>query len=400
LIHSNVVIVGAGPYGLSLAAHLARCKVPHRIFGQPMKFWSQIADAGGERFLKSFCFGTSISAPVNGQTFTDYNAARGLEIFEPCSIDNFVQYGLWFAQHNVNWTDSREVMKISRHNEAFAVELEDGVTIEASRVVVATGLSGYAQIPQEFASLGELAVHTSAIRRFSDFLGLDVAVIGAGQSALEAVALLNEAGAKPQLIFRDPAIRWMSRTPSKRSLWKRIRSPLADLGSGPSAWALTNFAGAVHFFPTTLRTSFVKNHLPPEGAWWLRSRVEGQFPFHNETRVIKAGKTNGRVVLTLDKCGHRCENLVDRVILGTGYQVDIEKLGFLATDLREGINTIEQAPKLDANFESSVPGLFFLGPVSAMSFGPLFRFVAGTGYSSRVVSRRLASSMSERCRTR
>jgi FAD-dependent urate hydroxylase len=37
-----VVIVGAGPYGLSLAANPAAQKVEHRIFGNPMLFWSRI----------------------------------------------------------------------------------------------------------------------------------------------------------------------------------------------------------------------------------------------------------------------------------------------------------------------------------------------------------------------
>ena len=58
-----VAIIGAGPYGLSLAAHLAARNVEHRIFGRPMQFWSDIAEAGGERYLKSFCFGTNISTP-------------------------------------------------------------------------------------------------------------------------------------------------------------------------------------------------------------------------------------------------------------------------------------------------------------------------------------------------
>ena len=73
-----VAIIGAGPYGLSLAAHLAARNVAHRIFGHPMLFWSQIANAGADRYLKSYCFGTNISAPIRGFSFTDYNAPRGL----------------------------------------------------------------------------------------------------------------------------------------------------------------------------------------------------------------------------------------------------------------------------------------------------------------------------------
>ena len=92
-----VAIVGAGPYALSLAAHLAARNVEHRIFGRPMLFWSQIAEAGADRYLKSYCFGTNISTPARGFSFADYSAPRGLETFEPCSIGDFAAYGLWFS---------------------------------------------------------------------------------------------------------------------------------------------------------------------------------------------------------------------------------------------------------------------------------------------------------------
>ena len=96
-----VAIIGAGPYGLSLATHLAARNVEHRIFGRPMRFWLDIAEAGGERYLKSYCFGTNISTPTPGYTFADYNKPRSLETFEPCSMANFAAYGQWFQQSNV-----------------------------------------------------------------------------------------------------------------------------------------------------------------------------------------------------------------------------------------------------------------------------------------------------------
>ena len=72
-----IAIIGAGPYGLSLAAHMAERNIEHRIFGSPMQFWSQIAEAGGERYLKSYCFGTNISTPRPGYSFADYSEPRG-----------------------------------------------------------------------------------------------------------------------------------------------------------------------------------------------------------------------------------------------------------------------------------------------------------------------------------
>jgi thioredoxin reductase len=362
-----------------------------------MQFWSQLANAGGERFLKSFCFGTNIPALAPGSTFADYNEPRGLETFEPCSFRNFVDYGLWFAKRHVERVETINVARIGRRDQWFAIELESGEPVIASRVIVATGLAEFARIPEEYLSLApNLVEHTSTIENFSGFRGADVAVVGAGQSALEAAALLHEAGARPQLIFRKPSIMWMTRTPREQSLWQRIRSPVADLGTGPKAWALTKFPGAMHRVPASLRVAFLKRHLPPEGAWWLRPRVEQRVSMHSSARVLRARERGGRVVLTVAQhAPDRTLSIeVDKVVVGTGYTIDVDKLGFIEPGLCAAVDRIERAPRLNSNFESSVPGLYFVGPASAMSFGPLFRFVAGSRYTSSVVARHVARASS------
>jgi hypothetical protein len=379
----DVAIIGAGPYGLSLAAHLAARGVRHRIFGRPMEFWAQIADAGGERNLKSFCFGTNISTPTPGFTFADYNAPRGLETFEPCSIANFVEYGQWFQQTHVPWVEPVDVTGVERSADGFAVTLQNGEALGAGSVVVATGL---AVLPSN------LVTHTSKIDAFEDFKGRSVAVVGGGQSALEAAALLREAGAQAQLIAREEVIGWQTRTSPRRTLWRMLRSPISGLGTGPKAWGLVHFAGLAHRLPDRWRTEFVKTHLPPEGAWWLRSRVEGKIPIHAGVAVtaVRPGADGVELVLRRKKDGGESKLFVEHVVAGTGYVVDVDRLGFLSADLRRTIARLERAPRLNATFESSAPGLFFVGPASAMSFGPMFRFVVGAEYASRQVCGRLA----------
>ena len=61
---------------------------------------------------------------------------------------------------------------------------------------------------------------------------------------------------------------------------------------------------------------------------------------------------------------------------GGGFGIDVERLGFISRDLRSAIRRLVRAPKLGATFETSVSGLHFIGPSSAMSFGPHFRFVS------------------------
>ncbi len=389
-----IAIIGAGPYGLSLAAHLAARNVKHRIFGRPMQFWSDIAEAGGERYLKSYCFGTNISTPKLGYSFADYNEPRGLETFEPCSMGNFAAYGLWFQQQNVPWVEPVEVDLVDRLPNGFTVTLADGGCFVADRVVIATGLAGFAYVPPVIASLPPaLATHTSRIDSFAAFKGLEVAVIGAGQSALEAAALLYEAGAQPQLLIREDSILWQNRVSRKRSLWRKLRSPISGLGTGPKAWALTHFPGAMHRAPATWRTRFVKNHLPAEGAWWLRDRVENRLPVHFGATIVEAREAAGRVALELRIAndGSKCELVVDHVIAGSGYDIDVDRLEFIHPQLRCAIERLEGAPRLNATFETSVSGLHSIGPTSAMSFGPLFRFVVGAEYTARVVSAHLAA---------
>ena len=387
-----VAIIGAGPYGLSLSAHLAARRVSHRVFGRPMQFWSDIAKAGGERYLKSYCFGTNISSPAPGYSFADYSGPRGLETFEPCSIRDFAAYGRWFQQKNVPWIEPIEVVGLERQGDGFSITLADGERSMADRVVIATGLAGFAFVPPEIASLSPaLTTHTSQIASFAAFKGQEIAVIGAGQSALEAAALLCEAGARPQLLIREKSILWQTRIPLHRSLWRRLRSPISGLGTGPKAWALTRFPGLLHQAPAKWRTRFVRSHLPAEGAWWLRARVERKISVQFETTVVEARETAGRVALRLHRPGGERLLDVDHVISGSGYNIDVDQLSFIGPRLRCAIERLERAPKLNSSFETSVRGLYMIGPASAMSFGPLFRFVIGAEYTVRVLAAHLAA---------
>jgi len=145
--------------------------------------------------------------------------------------------------------------------------------------------------------------------------------------------------------------------------------------------------------PDTFRTRFVKTHLPAEGAWWLRERFDNKIPVQFGTEVIEAKETCCGVALTVRDAkqqGTR-EIKVDHVVAGSGYTVDVDRFTFLDETLREKIDRLELSPKLNATFESSVPGLRFVGASSAMSFGPLFRFVVGADYTARTISKHLAS---------
>jgi thioredoxin reductase len=230
------------------------------------------------------------------------------------------------------------------------------------------------------------------VTSFESFKGQSVAVIGGGQSALEAAALLHEAGARPQLLVRDEGVLWHTQVKLERSLWRKIRSPITGLGTGPKAWALTRFPGGMHRLPGPWRTRFVKSHLPAEGAWWLRERVEGVVPIHCGTAIVQAAEHGSRLALRLreGKTGKERSIEVDHVVAGSGYVIDVDRMLVLEPKLRARIQRLEAAPRLSSIFESSVPGLHIIGPASAMSFGPLYRFVVGAEYTSETVAEHLA----------
>jgi thioredoxin reductase len=399
---TNVAIVGAGPYALSLAAYLRRHGVDHRIFGQPMQFWRQIAEGAKSRFLKSFGFGTNIYTPEEGYSFTEYCLKRGLESFEPCTMSSFAHYGVWVQQQIIPDVEPTHVIDVSPTQGGYRIVLSSEEEVSARNVVIATGLTSYAILPPQLARLPDhLVQHTSKVNKFESLKGREICVVGAGQSALEAAMLLHEAGARPRLLIRGPRVEWNKRIAQKRTFWHKLRSPISALGTGPKAWVFSTFPSATHFVPEKWRLSFLDGYLPPHGAWWLRDLVEGEVPIDLNCMVTKVREVNGRVgVQVHDRVNGSRELICDQVIAGTGFEVDVDRLSFLSTELRASVRRIGRAPRLNRHFETSAPGLFFVGPAAVKSFGPLFRFVHGASYAAPALAAHLAKSEARGSKTR
>jgi lysine/ornithine N-monooxygenase len=100
---------------------------------------------------------------------------------------------------------------------------------------------------------------------------------------------------------------------------------------------------------------------------------------------------NGRVAVQLTDQNEQSKVLIaDHVIAATGYRFNFQNLPFLDQNLKSQIRHEEQMPQLSSHFESSVPGLYFTGLSSANSFGPVMRFLAGTGFTARRISTHIA----------
>ena len=229
----TVVIIGAGPFGLSIAAYLQSFGVNFRIFGTPMHRWRAQMPKG--MFLKSEAFASNLADPSGQYTLQEYCAEKALPYgIAPVPIETFSRYALSYQQRRIPMVEDTFVTALDRGTDAFKLLLATGEEIRTRKVVIATGLSHAAYIPNGLKKLPlELLSHSSDHHDLSQFKGRDVIVIGAGQSALETAALLNECQAKVRLLVRRPSIEWNPLpTLGLRSLWQQLRRPQSALGSG------------------------------------------------------------------------------------------------------------------------------------------------------------------------
>jgi thioredoxin reductase len=385
---TDVAIVGAGPYGLSLAAHLRARGVKYRIFGEPMRFWRNMPVGVN---LKSLAFATSIALPKRGHSYPEWCRQQGLEDFEPCTMQSFAAYGLEIQKQFV--PDLQDVLatNVSLRPDGFEVTLSSGDRLRSRKVVVCTGLSGLAQIPDALQGLEpDRMRHTFDISDYSEFRDKVVAVVGAGASAIEAGALVSEAGGRSEVLVRGQQAVFHGRTPRVRPLWESIKNPMTVLGPGRDNWILQQLPLLVHRLPLERRTRFVKRYLGPASPWWIKDRAL-KVPIHVRHEVVEANSGNQRVQLKIrDGKGSLRDIEVDFVIAGTGYDANVSRLKFLDPEILNRIDRIERAPALNINFESSVGGLHFIGPLSFMCFGPIFRFVTGAEATARRLAPRLS----------
>jgi thioredoxin reductase len=394
---ADALIIGAGPYGLSTAAHLRGHGLDVRVIGTPMRFWDRNMPRG--MFLKSEPFASNLGAPIAGARFTDLHP--GWRSGRPIPIDTFVGYGRWFAGHLVPFTEDAEVLSVERAHGRYDVTLSTGEVARARTVVVAIGVGPFAHTPATLATLPpELGTHSVAHRDLDRFEGQEVAVIGAGQSALETAALLADAGAHPQVIARTERLAWNSvPVPSPSPVNRLLRGPHSGLGRGYRTWVWSEHPWATRLLPDATRRHLVRTTLGPAGAWWLRDRLDHRVEVLTGRIVVAAQEKGGKALLTsVGSQGDRWEHKVDHVISATGYVPELDRVTVLAPELRARVRTKLRTPVLGAHFQSSVPGLYFAGLAAAASFGPVMRFVHGADFTARRIAAHISGEIGGRAK--
>ena len=380
----QVVVIGAGPYGLAAANRMRLEGFDVKVFGEPMIFWERNMPKG--MFLRSSRDASNIGALHGPLTIDEYEKAKGSKISKPTPLNDFIDYGRWYQQTAIPDLDNRHVTRVSQNAHGFDLTLQDGETMQATRVMVATGLDRFARRPNVFAKISPLLVsHAAEHDDLGVFADKSVVVIGGGQSALETAAILHESGADVEVLARTPQIRWLSRSAKLHALPQRTQNLLyapTDVGPPGLSWIVAK-PEMFRRMPKPWQGPMAHRAIRPAGAGWLVPRLE-KVPLTTGAVVVNACEQHGQVTL---KLGDGSERTVDHVILSTGYAVNVDCYEFLDRDIRSRLAQENGYPKLTNGFESSVKGLHFLGAASAISFSPVMRFVSGTWYTTDALAR-------------
>jgi thioredoxin reductase len=388
---TDVIIIGAGPYGLSISAHLSALGVDHVIVGAPMDGYRTYSPAG--MIMKSEPYASAFAAPQPGYDVKSYSAKHDIPYVDrvtPLTVKQFLDYADWYTATLVPDVRQDIVTKVTPvDGGGFNVEFSGGKALKAGQVVIATGLRPYIYRPEELSELpSDLVSHASDHQDIAGYAGKKVVVVGSGQSALETSALLHEAGAQVQIVSRRKKLDWNVPNPETVNWFEQLRWPVSQLCEG---WhcKLMDTPWVFRLRSAKWRAENARTFLGPSGSWWLKDRVDGVIETLFERTVLKADAHGDGVRLFL---GGQQETVVeaDHIICGTGFRMDVAKNSFLPSDVVAKISTYAKYPVVSPDGESSVRGLYFAGAAAAANIGPSMRFIAGTYNLSKRQSEALA----------
>ena len=350
--------------------------------------------------LKSDGFASNIYDPDAKFTLKQFCAERGIEYADmgtPVQLETFGDYGLAFRDRMVSELEDKLVVDIKHMGDGFLLRLDDGEEVKSKRVVLAVGITHFEYVAENLAHLpAELVSHSYRHQDPSTFKGRSVVVLGAGSSAIDLAGLLRDAGADVQLVARATALRFHTgpKQGKPRSWWQRIRHPDSGLGPGLRSRFFADAPALFHYLPENVRINLVRKTLGPSAGWFVKDKVMGRVPLILGHSVERAEVENGKVRLHLRGLdGSTREILTDHVIAATGYKVNIDRLAFLDSGIRSKLKCVNSTPILSSNFESSVPGLYFVGIAAANSFGPVMRFAFGAGFAAERLTKTMMRSL-------
>lgn len=370
--HTDLLVIGAGPYAASAAAHARDRGIATHVVGRPMSFWREQMPT--DMYLRS---GPDWHLDGSREhTFEAYFEDRGLDpaAHDPVSIGVWLDHADWFLERKGLDVDQRLVASLTRPNGAFEAVLEDGSTIVAEKVLAAPGIRHFAHLPDWASEVPEeRRSHTCDRVRFDDLAGARVAVIGGRQSAYEWAALLCDHGAeRVDVVHRHD-------TPAFEKVSWRFVDAHVEATEATRGWWRGLPAGEQQ----AIAQQFWRvGRLTLEH--WLVPRLDPAVVTSRpgcEAVAVAVDGADGPVTLTLSD---GTELAVDHVVFASGYVADLTKVPYLAGVL-DRVSVTGGFPDLSEGFETSLQGLYVIGFPATRDFGPFYGFTKGCPSAARIV---------------
>ena len=382
-MNTSLLIIGAGPFGVSMAAHAKHLGIDFILVGKSMEFWKTNMPEG--MYLRSAC--DWHLDPENENTIEKFLSTQNLapKDVEPLSRNFYLSYAEWFMEQKQLTALPVYVDRLDYVSDYhYRAVTDDSDIITANSVVVAVGFKYFKHIPPEFVNIFPEGAysHTCDLTDMKTLQGKRCLILGGRQSAFEWAALLNEAGADTIYIshrHKSPAF--------TSSDWSWV-NPLVDNMTDEPGW-FRNLSEE--------EKNSVSKKLWAEGRLkiepWLETRVmKPNVQLLPHTEVVACKKLADDALEVVFDSSNTIN--VDYIILATGYKVMIDHVPFL----REG-NILSKLliknnfPVLDEHFQTNLPGLFITSMSAAQDFGPFFGFTIAVSTSAKLIGKTLSKRM-------
>jgi cation diffusion facilitator CzcD-associated flavoprotein CzcO len=381
---TDLLIIGAGPFGLALAAFAQENNINHQVVGVPMGFWRDHMPDG--MLLRSTC-DWSLD-PMGIHTIDAYLSKLGKQCaeVEPLSRGFYLDYARWFQEQKAIESEDWTVSSLISDGAELVAAFADGRRIRSRNVVLAIGFSNFYHVPPRLAPMfpADQSGHTCNLVDFGRLKDRRVLIIGGRQSAFEWTALIREAGAEAVYtsyrhdtpLFETADWSWVNGIVNQMSTdpgWYRRLTPTEKEQLNRRFWQ----EGRLKLEP------------------WLASRIDHpNIHLYPNTEVIGTHQRNHDIEVTLTSG----ETLtVDEVIYATGYKVDLQRVAFLDNGRLPGLEIQDGYTSLDVHFQTGVPGLFITSLAATRDFGSFLAFTVSARAQAQIIGEavqaRLGSSI-------
>ena len=377
-LKTDLLIIGAGPFGLSIAAYAKYLDIDFRIVGKSMEFWKNNMPEG--MYLRS---GVDWHIdPCEIHTFIDFLNSREINQHttnNPLPLKLYLDYTEWFRlSKGIEPMDSYVTKLDYKEGKLypFIALLEDGTVIKSKGIVIATGFRYFRYLPEELSSLipEEKYSHTCELVDFKRFESKDCVILGGRQSAFEWASLIRKEGANRIYIIHR------HKTPEfTESDWSWVNPLINKMIEDPDYYLKLSQSDK-----KAINDRFWQEGRLKLEPWLTGTLYDDRIVIYPESNISSvAMDKNNRIRVQLDN--HK-ELTADYFIFATGYKVDINRLPFLASgDVLRKIHTHNGYPKLGSGLQCSLPGLYFTSLPATQDYGAFFGFTVSCVASAKII---------------